>query len=271
MKEYYKIGEIARIYGIGQDSLRYYEELGLLRPRRAENGYRMYSIRDIRVLNIIRELRGIGFTMSEIKDHLKNFDLEKTRDLFIREKEMVDSKIKEFEALKEQLEMRITDINMYLDMELKPETFVIEHYPKRYVIKLSDKAFRDEELDFIIKKLQLEYQDTLYIIGNGDIGATIPGKDFLLNKKYGMYDSVFYIVDESEKYDDVLDEGIYATYIAKGRYELIPNGWNKLFQQIEKEGYEAVGQPIELYLVDNHDTSKEEEYITKLEIRIEKK
>ena len=32
MKDYYKINEIARLYGIGVDSLRYYEKLGILRP-----------------------------------------------------------------------------------------------------------------------------------------------------------------------------------------------------------------------------------------------
>ncbi|MDL0195921.1 MerR family DNA-binding transcriptional regulator, partial [Clostridioides difficile] len=34
MKDYYKIGEISKIYGIGRDSLMYYEEIGILRPVR---------------------------------------------------------------------------------------------------------------------------------------------------------------------------------------------------------------------------------------------
>ena len=32
MKQFYKIGEISKLYQIGPDSLRYYEELGLLNP-----------------------------------------------------------------------------------------------------------------------------------------------------------------------------------------------------------------------------------------------
>ena len=43
MKDYYKINEIAKLYGIGVDSLRYYERLGILKPRRDTNGYRLYS------------------------------------------------------------------------------------------------------------------------------------------------------------------------------------------------------------------------------------
>ena len=57
MKDYYKIGEISKIYGIGRDSLMYYEEIGILNPFRDSNGYRLYSITDIWKLNLIKELR----------------------------------------------------------------------------------------------------------------------------------------------------------------------------------------------------------------------
>ena len=67
MKDYYKIGEISRLYGIGTDSLRYYEELGILKPRRDQNGYRLYSLKDIYKLNVIRDLRLLDFSMEQIK------------------------------------------------------------------------------------------------------------------------------------------------------------------------------------------------------------
>lgn len=35
MKNYYKINEISKLYNIGVDSIRYYEELGILHPKRA--------------------------------------------------------------------------------------------------------------------------------------------------------------------------------------------------------------------------------------------
>ena len=45
MKDYYKIGEISKIYGIGRDSLMYYEDIGILKPFRDKNGYRMYKFK----------------------------------------------------------------------------------------------------------------------------------------------------------------------------------------------------------------------------------
>ena len=68
MKEFFKIGEISKLYHIGADSLRYYEELGLLTPKRGENQYRQYSLHDLWRLNVIRDLRSLDFSMEQIKE-----------------------------------------------------------------------------------------------------------------------------------------------------------------------------------------------------------
>lgn len=36
MKQFFKINEISKLYNIGPDSLRYYEKLGLLAPKRGK-------------------------------------------------------------------------------------------------------------------------------------------------------------------------------------------------------------------------------------------
>ena len=70
MKDYYKINEISKLYGIGVDSLRYYERLGILKPRRDTNGYRLYDLKDMYKLTVIRDLRKLDFSMSQIKEFL---------------------------------------------------------------------------------------------------------------------------------------------------------------------------------------------------------
>ena len=54
MKSYYKINEISKLYNIGVDSIRYYEELGILHPKRASNGYRQYTTHDIHRLTLTK-------------------------------------------------------------------------------------------------------------------------------------------------------------------------------------------------------------------------
>ena len=78
MKDYYKINEIARLYGIGPDSLRYYERLGLLSPRRDTNGYRLYNLKDMYKLTVIRDLRKLDFSMAQIREILEGQCLDNT-------------------------------------------------------------------------------------------------------------------------------------------------------------------------------------------------
>jgi len=262
-KEYYKIGEIANLYGIGTDSLRYYEEIGILKPKRDDNGYRMYNIGDIRTLNILRDLRSIGFSMGEIKDHLADFDVQKTLDLFQAEIEAIDKKTAELASLRAQLAERIEEIQLHRQAvtAVVPE---IRHLPARRILRLSENVYRDEDLDFVIKKLQKEYEDQLYIIGNGSIGATIPLNE-LSEGYYGQFTSVFYTT-EDEDFDAILPEGEHLCLTVKGSYKTIPGAWQALFDYADDHGLQPAGEPMELYIIDNHDTNDESEYITQLQV-----
>ncbi|GAA2903048.1 MerR family transcriptional regulator [Nonomuraea rubra] len=62
-----RIGELAERTGVSTRSLRYYEQHGLLRARRATNGYRTYSEDDVRLVSEIRALLQIGFTLEETR------------------------------------------------------------------------------------------------------------------------------------------------------------------------------------------------------------
>ena len=91
MKDYYKINEIARLYGIGVDSLRYYEKLGILKPRRDTNGYRLYNLKDMYKLNVIRDLRRLDFSMQQIKDYLEGQTVDHTLALLRQEQALVQA------------------------------------------------------------------------------------------------------------------------------------------------------------------------------------
>jgi DNA-binding transcriptional MerR regulator len=50
----------------------YYEDLGILKPFRDSNGYRMYNISDIWRLNLIKKLRRLSFPIKKIKEGIFN-------------------------------------------------------------------------------------------------------------------------------------------------------------------------------------------------------
>lgn len=67
------IGKLAAVSGFSRDTIRYYEKLGLLHVgmnARRDNNYKDYSPRVLERLIQIRQLKGLGFTLSEIADLL---------------------------------------------------------------------------------------------------------------------------------------------------------------------------------------------------------
>lgn len=70
-----RIGEAAEQAGTSARTLRYYEELGLLRPTRQNRGARLYTQEHVARLLRIRELQELlGFDLGEIGDILHNED-----------------------------------------------------------------------------------------------------------------------------------------------------------------------------------------------------
>ncbi|KWX75447.1 MerR family transcriptional regulator [Paenibacillus riograndensis] len=72
----FKIGEFSKLTQISIRMLRYYDEVGLLKPAETDKwtGYRMYSVEQIPVLNKIIYLRDSGFNVSEIAVALDKMD-----------------------------------------------------------------------------------------------------------------------------------------------------------------------------------------------------
>lgn len=67
-----KINEVEQKAGITKKNIRFYEEQGLLHPRRnAENGYREYSQKEVEILRRIRLLRKLGLPIEEIRKMLE--------------------------------------------------------------------------------------------------------------------------------------------------------------------------------------------------------
>lgn len=103
------IGVLSRESGVHQETIRYYERIGLLPPPlRSANGYRCYDEAAIKRLRFIRRGRELGFGIEEIKTLLQLAD---NRDQSCREADRlaqvhlteVEAKIADLMALREVL------------------------------------------------------------------------------------------------------------------------------------------------------------------------
>lgn len=110
----YKIKEIAKLFNISSELLRYYERFGLIKPRREEKGYRYYNLEHIKLLTGILRFRKMNFTLAETKKLL----YEANYDDCLKAYE--DAKARtEFEIIKQQAILENVNyiINMWKNME----------------------------------------------------------------------------------------------------------------------------------------------------------
>ena len=56
----YNISKASKTLNISSELLRHYERLGLIEPKRAENGYRFFNAQDLDKLQGIRRYRNMG-------------------------------------------------------------------------------------------------------------------------------------------------------------------------------------------------------------------
>ncbi|WP_171391793.1 MerR family transcriptional regulator [Vibrio mediterranei] len=63
----YRISELAAMVGLSRTALLYYEKQKLISGRRLENGYRVYSDKDVQRVRLIQKLQAGGLTLKECK------------------------------------------------------------------------------------------------------------------------------------------------------------------------------------------------------------
>lgn len=73
----YSTSEVMKATGAGRNTLRLYEEMGLLvGMARTDSGYRKFDDQHLRDLNFIQDAKSAGFTLAEIKHLLDIFRSE---------------------------------------------------------------------------------------------------------------------------------------------------------------------------------------------------
>ena len=62
-----QIGDVSDRSGLSVKTIRYYEDIGLIRPFRGPNGYRDFSESDVHKLAFLARARSLGFTIADCR------------------------------------------------------------------------------------------------------------------------------------------------------------------------------------------------------------
>lgn len=266
MKDLYKIHEIAHLFRLHPDTLRYYEEKGLLHPVRGENGYRMYTIQDVCTLNVIRSLRELDLPTEEIRSYLERRSVDETLALLDREESLLEEKLASLRAARQEAQARRRRLERYRAVP-EGQVFVTEEAARPYVF-LQENVILENEIDFLLKKLEGRHQDYLKVIGTQTMGAILDGES-LRRGICNHFSCVFFLTPPVGPRDAVLPAGRYAGLYYRGPYDCLDRHLAVLSRGLQVRGLSPAGPPLELYRVDVHDTRREEEYVTELQIPVE--
>ncbi|UUV17213.1 MerR family transcriptional regulator [Fusobacteria bacterium ZRK30] len=266
MKNFFTIGELAKILDITTKTLRHYEELGLLIPafKNPITGYRYYLKEHIKEAYIIFSLKKMGISLKKIKE-IKNGGELLNELTIISEK--IEGEIKKLKKLKIGVDNHILKLKSTPEIN---ETFEIK------IIKLSDTKF---------EKIEFESINTVETPALYQMGMTLRKKtDEIEGKIYGLLDvdellkgkySCNGLIHELSKGKNAENEylmfgGFYISLIYKGNPKIY-NGpaMKKIKEYLEENQLKSAGKAYGRGILGAHTSSSVDDYLSEILFKIE--
>ena len=152
------IKKVSEISGVSVRTLHHYDEIGLLSPKKNENGYRYYSEDDMSFLQMILFYKYLGFPLKQIKELLKQEDpeilyhLKKQLVLMQKEKQKLLTLI---DTLEKTIESRERKFTMSTKEKFKGFTYQDNEKYKQKAIDLYGKEVIEEVIEEAVKNTDL--------------------------------------------------------------------------------------------------------------------
>lgn len=209
----YRIGELAKLANVTERTLRYYDKIGLLKPSTVlSNGYRQYTDLDLLKLQKILSLKHFGFSIEEIFPIV--LDNQNLKESFKMQIDLIDSRIKHMNAIKESIESIVSSIDddkidwnkiISLIKMSSDDSSVIGHYKNaknlNIRISLHDKYSQNKKgwFPWLFEQIDFSKINRLLEIGCGNGKLWKNNKIDLRNREIFLSDSSQGMIDEVRK------------------------------------------------------------------------
>lgn len=270
------IGEFSKCCEVSPKTLRYYAEIGLIKPDEInpENGYRYYSIRQLQKMLLINRLKSYQFSLEEIKAILELETDNSDENLCFalhRKRTEIQEKLNNFQYRLKQISDDILNLEKGI-----PIMSYLDHIEVQLV--------ETTPLNILYLRLMLSRDD--YVAGYGKYFSRLyekiaTDKLTLLGTPMTIYHSLEYNPDgndtefaipitETVKGTRDFSGGLCAKSVLKGSYSELTSVYAKLREWIDHEGYEWMKPPYEIYLTDPNHTPVPEDLHTEVYIPVKK-
>ena len=267
----FRIGEFSKMSKTTIKTLRYYDEIGLLKPEETSGftGYRFYSTRQLFELHRIQSLRQAGLSIDEISQILSGQDsamiLTRRREELLQELAEQQDQLSRIEFMLQHKE----DFTMNYVAKLKELPACIV-YSKRFVAPDHQSYF--QLIPEIGRKVMEKYPD---------LKCTSPEYCYLisLDGEYREQDISLElceaVTEKKPDFDDIQFKEVEAvmavTVMHKGPYSSLREAYAFTLKWIEENGYQLNGYIREEYIDGIWNKENQEDWLTELQFPVVKK
>lgn len=270
MDKYFTIGDISKLFNMSIKTLRYYDEIGLLKPALVDEdtNYRYYSIDQFVIIDIIKNSKLMGMTLKETKEMIQSYSsIDSISSIIGKQIDLFNVKISELLRIKESMERVQETINKGME-EKHNEVFIAFHEEEKY-ISYPYVSHNTEEQEINLRKVIIEVEskkrEVYSVFGVGTLYNQYIKEGNIINQ-----DIRYYVNEElkDESYN-VLPKGYYASIIFDD------NSFNKekyykiLVDYIQNNNLNVVGDFSEKWIIPRVDYNGRESTLVKIEIRID--
>jgi Cu(I)-responsive transcriptional regulator len=108
------IGDVSARSGLPSKTIRYYEEIGLVKPARDPNGYRSFSDANVHVLTFVAHARTLGFSIDDCRQLVALWENQARASSDVRalaqsHLHQIETKIADLEAMRDTLSGLVRD------------------------------------------------------------------------------------------------------------------------------------------------------------------
>jgi DNA-binding transcriptional MerR regulator len=271
MKDLFTIGEIAKLFDVNIRTLRYYDEIDLLKPEYIDtaSNYRYYSTRQFERLNTIKYLRALNMPLSKISDFLSDREVDTLVSLLKQQKDEISAQKYELELMERKIQNRLCQIENAIHSQYN--SIEEKWIPQRRIAIVKKDIKVDEDIELPIVELgRANGLNTAIFLGKVALSIA---KENLMVQKFDEFSYVIVIVEEedcAQKCNQSIPEGYYLSLQFQGTHKDSREYYLQLLDYLDARRYRICGNAIEITMIDYGMTNDSSKFVTEIQIPFEK-
>lgn len=269
----YKIGEFSKLGFVTVQTLRHYDEIGLLKPTKVEplTGYRYYSADQLPRIQYISALKNLGLSLDDIAMLINdNLEFKDMRKLFILKRSELQQRI----TAEQQ---RLIQVERFLQQMEDNGNLPKYQVTLKKIEPIIIASIREVLPEFSGTEIARMFQELIGFVMSSQAKPAGPTMMIYNDEDYKEQDAdieVAFQIDRTVPTDGRIK--IYrlpeisqaATIVFKGSYEEMGEAYNAVMSWIANNDYRINGVCRELYLVSPGDTSDPSQYVSEIQIPV---